>query len=153
MAGTKNDEGKARYDLLPWDAIHEVVRVLTKGAEKYDDRNWEQGITYGRVFRAGIQHATDWWQGEDLNSADWGLHHLAHSACCILMLLAYELRGMRDWDDRPKGPVRIPKERLSEMARELKANRDEIYLDNEGGIMRKYPGKIISGVDRLGEEK
>lgn len=35
MAGIKYDQGKLRYDLLPWSAVAEVVKVLGYGAAKY----------------------------------------------------------------------------------------------------------------------
>ena len=99
--GTKNDSGKPRWELLPYDAVEEVVKVLTEGAKKYDDRNWEQGIKYSRVFAAAQRHMSAFWQGSNINQADFNLHHIAHAATSLLMLLAYELRGMTNWDDRP----------------------------------------------------
>lgn len=39
--GNKFDNGKLRYDLLPFASIDEVVKVLTFGAEKYVDNNWQ----------------------------------------------------------------------------------------------------------------
>lgn len=99
--GVKLDEGKVRMDLLPWDALEEVAKVLTFGANKYDDRNWEKGIDYSRLFAAAHRHLAAWHlrRGVDPES---GLNHLAHAACDILMLLAFELRGMRQFDDRPE---------------------------------------------------
>lgn len=97
--GRKDDDGKARFDLLPPDALWEVVRVYTVGAGKYGDRNWEQGIRYGRVFAAICRHAFSWWRGERADQ-ETGIHHLAHAAWNCLALLAYELRGMEEFDDR-----------------------------------------------------
>jgi len=99
LEGRKDDGGKARYDLVPWEALEQVVQVLNYGAEKYDDRNWEQGIKYGRLFAAALRHITAWWKGEDC-ADDSGLHHLAHAACCILFLLHYTM-FKKDFDDRP----------------------------------------------------
>lgn len=98
--GRKNDQGKLRWELLPADALEEVVRVLSKGAEKYESRNWEKGISYGRVFGALMRHSWEWWRRRR-NDPEWGLHHLAHGACCILFLLTFELRNIEDLDDRP----------------------------------------------------
>ena len=63
--GRKDDNGKLRFDLLPPDALHELVRVYTQGAVKYDPRNWERGITFGRVFAALMRHLWAWWGGEE----------------------------------------------------------------------------------------
>jgi hypothetical protein len=99
--GVKKDAGKLRWSLLPWDAVEEVVKVLMFGAEKYADRNWEKGMDYGRLFDASLRHKVDWWQKGATVAEDSKIHHLAHDACDILFLLAYELRKQGN-DDRPK---------------------------------------------------
>lgn len=103
--GTKNDQGKVRLDLLPFDAIEQIGHVLTFGSKKYDDRNWEKGIHYGRVFGAAMRHLTTWFMskvtGVSSHDPETGLNHLAHAGCCILFLLSYELRGLNEFDDRP----------------------------------------------------
>lgn len=100
MSGIKHDIGKARWDLIPWDGLEEIVNVMTFGAEKYGDRNWENGLAYSRVWAAAIRHMWKWFHGEN-NDPETGLSHLAHTGCCILFLLAYERRG-NEGDDRPK---------------------------------------------------
>jgi hypothetical protein len=100
--GRKNDGGKDRWDLLPIDAIRQFVKVLTFGARKYTDRNWEKGIHFSRCYAALLRHITSWWEGED-KDPETGLSHLAHAGACILFLLAFTLRGRKDLDDRPLG--------------------------------------------------
>lgn len=100
MAGVKHDGGKARMDLLPWDAVADVGKIILFGAGKYGDRNWERGIAYSRVWSAAMRHMTAWWQRKPCDDES-GLSHLAHAGCNILFLLAYEVRGMGQWDDRP----------------------------------------------------
>lgn len=97
--GRKDDQDKARFDLLPPDALWEVVRVYTFGSGKYGDRNWEKGIKWGRVFAAICRHLFSWWRGERCDE-ETGINHLAHAAWGCLALLAYELRGMSNLDDR-----------------------------------------------------
>ena len=99
-SGIKNDSGKLRFELLPPEAIEQIVHVLTKGAEKYVQRNWEKGISYGRVYGALQRHLNEFWKGNNLDP-EWDIHHLAHAGCCLLFLLTYEARGMKEWDDRP----------------------------------------------------
>lgn len=94
----KHDYGKPKWSLMPWDAARQVVAVLTFGAQKYPPRNWEAGAAYSRYFDALQRHVTAWWAGET-NDPETGLHHLAHAGCCMLFLLAYELRGIGK-DDR-----------------------------------------------------
>jgi len=98
--GEKKDEGKPRWELVPYDAVGGVVEILTLGAKKYAARNWENGIAYGRVFGAIQRHLTAWWQGQDTD-AESGKSHLDHAMCELMFLSAYEKRGMTELDDRP----------------------------------------------------
>ena len=100
--GVKHDEGKLPWELLPYDAIQEIVRVLLFGAGKYAPRNWESGMLYGRLFGALQRHLTAWWLREE-NDPETALNHLAHAGCCILFLLAYTVRDKTKFDNRP-GP-------------------------------------------------
>ena len=97
--GTKDDKQKLPYHLVPWDAVDEVVDVLRIGAAKYAERNWEKGMDWSRMFSAACRHLKAFWLGEDCDP-ETGKSHLAHAACCALMLLAYYLR-QKGTDDRP----------------------------------------------------
>lgn len=96
----KDDAGKNRYDLIPADALEELARVFTIGANKYGERNWEGGLPYGRVFAAMQRHAWAFWNGEETDPED-GQHHLASVAWGALVLLAYRQRGTGT-DDRQR---------------------------------------------------
>jgi len=97
---TKFDKGKRRYDLIPYDALEEIIKALEHGAEKYDDHNWVKCPKRSRYWAAMMRHSTQWFKGED-KDAESGLSHLAHAGACILFLIAYELRGLGQ-DDRIK---------------------------------------------------
>lgn len=101
MEGRKDDGGKDRWDLAPWPALREIIRVLTFGAAKYDGWNWAGGIKYSRVRGALQRHLVEWDSGRSLDS-ETGIHHLAHAGCCLLFLLTYELFPKRyaSYDDR-----------------------------------------------------
>jgi hypothetical protein len=98
MAAKKFDEGKSRYDLIPPEALNEVARVFAIGAAKYGDRNWESGLSWGRIFAAMMRHAWDFWRGERLDPVD-GQHHLASVAWGAIVLMTYE-QTKPDLDDR-----------------------------------------------------
>ena len=97
----KKDADKLMWNLLPWDAIEEVVKVLNHGASKYDCRNWEKGLLWSRFFSASIRHMVSWFQFGENKDEESGISHLAHAICCLLFLLAYQLRKT-DYDDRPR---------------------------------------------------
>lgn len=99
--GEKKDNGKPRWELLDYSAIEEIVKVLTLGAQKYEARNWELGIHYGRVFGAVQRHLSAWWMGESTDK-ETGLSHLSHALTELMFLSAYEKRGMKEFDDRPR---------------------------------------------------
>lgn len=68
--------------------------------EHTGDRNWEHGIDFERLFSAAQRHQAAWWQKkEDLDES--GYNHLAHATCELLFLLALQLRGRKDLDNRP----------------------------------------------------
>lgn len=101
-AGVKFDAGKPKWHLLPYDAIREVVLVFTKGAEKYEERNWEKGMAWSRVFNSTQRHLTDWFQKRETFDPDGtGLRNIAQATWGCLVLLAWELRG-HGTDDRPQ---------------------------------------------------
>ncbi len=103
--GLKKDEGKPRWELVPYDAVRGAVYILTTGAIKYADRNWERGIAYGRVYGALQRHLDAWWmakvEGNDGTDAESGRSHLDHAMCELMFLSAYEKRRMTEFDDRP----------------------------------------------------
>lgn len=111
--GQKKDEGKARWELLPYEVTAAVARILTVGARKYDARNWEKGIAYGRVFGAVMRHLHDWWTaklfgGDGINHTDGEESHLDHAITELMFLSAYEKRGLNgsEFDDRPTNGIR-----------------------------------------------
>lgn len=91
LKAVKHDGDKVRLDLLPLDALEEVGKVLTFGAKKYGDRNWELGFPYMRVVGAILRHLFAFVRGED-QDAECGLSHLACATCNCLFLLTFTLR-------------------------------------------------------------
>lgn len=88
----KDDQGKARFDLVPDLAESAIVDVLTYGARKYGENRW-RGLpnARGRYFAAARRHLSAWRRGESLDES--GLPHLAHAAVSLLFLLELELTG------------------------------------------------------------
>lgn len=95
----KADGGKRRLDLLPVGPLLDIADVLTFGANKYADRNWERGFPFSRPYAAALRHMLAWWSGET-NDPETGLNHLAHAATNIMFLLEYAHTGAGE-DDRP----------------------------------------------------
>lgn len=106
--GRKDDGGKIRLELVPPELLFAVGDILTFGAAKYEARNWEKGMSWGRVFGALMRHLWAWWGGSGPTTKSFllgdldpetGRSHLWHAGCCIAFLIAYEERGVGT-DDR-----------------------------------------------------
>jgi len=101
--GRKYDSEKPKMYLLPPKALIEVSRVLTVGAEKYDEENWRhldnlQNRYTGSVLRHLFAHM----DGE-LNDPETKYSHLAHAVCGLLFKLEIELE--KDKEKRLREPV------------------------------------------------
>lgn len=94
--GRKYDSGKLRYDLVPTLALEEVVKVITKGAEKYDDDNWKN-VPEGRrrYYAASMRHQQEWKKGNPYDE-EMGTHHIANAISNLMFILEKELQG---WED------------------------------------------------------
>jgi hypothetical protein len=91
MEGKKYDSGKPRYDLIPSQALEEIVKALTFGASKYEDDNWHKVEPWDkRYYGALIRHLNQWKRQEGADPES-GLNHLAHAGACLLFLLANEI--------------------------------------------------------------
>jgi hypothetical protein len=90
-SGVKHDAGKLRLDLIPPEILRALGEVLTHGADKYTDRNWERGIALDRVYAALLRHLLAWREGEAID-AESGLPHLAHALTNAGMLLTLDKR-------------------------------------------------------------
>lgn len=85
----KNDDGKIRWDLLPWNEVEEVAKVLEFGAKKYDPENWKLVDDPQRYFAAAMRHLVAWKKGK-LKDDETGLPHLSHACCCLLFLMWHD---------------------------------------------------------------
>jgi len=69
--------GKGRYDLIPWEAIHELALHCEAGALKYGERNVEKGIPISSLIDSAFRHLSKYMQGMDdephLRAALWNI--------------------------------------------------------------------------------
>jgi Domain of unknown function (DUF5664) len=102
MKGTKHDAGKFEWSafllgklwLWPFEAFNEVSKVLVFGAAKYAPHNWALvPNARKRYYDAAMRHLNAYFFEGETRDVESGLHTLAHAACCVLFLLALDLRG------------------------------------------------------------
>ena len=85
--GIKDDNEKDRWDLLPWQEVQDVVKVLTYGAKHYTPDNWKYvEPARERYLSATMRHIVAWIDGEQADQ-NTNLPHLAHAVCCLLFLM------------------------------------------------------------------
>ena len=100
IEGKKYDEGKNRMGLVLQgfaNALWEVGRVGTFGANKYSPNSW-QNLTNGkeRYLDALCRHLFKHLQGEKVDDES-GLLHLSHLAWNSLCLLEFELKDKMEF--------------------------------------------------------
>jgi hypothetical protein len=89
----KQDDGKARWDLLLTPlphALDAVLEVLQRGEERYGSGNTWRTVDPLRYKRAAIRHLIASLRGETVNEADWGVQHLAQAIVDALFALENE---------------------------------------------------------------
>lgn len=89
-----------RYDLIPWDQMGQLAKLYGKGAEKYDERNWELGIGWNLCMASMMRHLTAFWNGESYDS-ETECHHLASVMFYCLAFMRFE-KTHPELDTRPK---------------------------------------------------
>lgn len=103
--GKKYDQSKNRYDLVPAKALDEAVKVLTRGADKYNeafgDENWRKlENPKRRYYGALMRHLQAVRMGET-HDPETGIHHYAHAMTNLMFLLEMELdsdyKNIKGW--------------------------------------------------------
>lgn len=97
--GKRYNEGKLRYDLVHPKAHEGMVEILTLGAKKYAERNWEKGMLWSNVISSLKRHLAAIERGEDFDP-ETGRLHADHLQCNAHFLSAY-YHIYPQGDDRP----------------------------------------------------
>lgn len=97
--GLRLNTGKTRHDLKTAFAEEQYAKVLTKGSEKYAERNWEKGMAWSKVLASLERHIQAFKRGEDYDP-ETGLLHSAHIMCNAAFLTEY-YKIYPEGDDRP----------------------------------------------------
>lgn len=86
--GGRYNDGKLRYDLIEPFALQELVRVFTKGAEKYAPNNWLKGMAWSKVVASLKRHIAAFENGEDFDK-ETQCYHMAQAAWNAMALTSY----------------------------------------------------------------
>lgn len=104
----KYDDGKPDMSLLPPVAIVEISKVWSFGSQKYADFNWQHGFKWRRPIAAALRHIFAWLSGQSTDPES-GLPHLAHAACCLMMVIHFEATDTGE-DNRPSAKINVDKD-------------------------------------------
>lgn len=99
--GKRFNEGKLRYDLVHPVAEKGLVKVLTKGSDKYGPKNWQIGMSWSKVIASLKRHLAAIENGEDYD-LETGELHADHLQCNAHFLSAY-YKIAPQFDDRDHG--------------------------------------------------
>lgn len=95
MKFIKHDDKKLKYHLLPPEELAQIAEILTFGAEKYGENNWQLCDNINRYVDALYRHLEAWRQGERLDTES-GKSHLAHVATNALFILYLDNKEMKN---------------------------------------------------------
>lgn len=145
--GLRFNEGKLRYDLIhPWSQ-EQMVRVLTKGSVKYEERNWERGMKWSNVLASAKRHMAAIERGEDYDidpncpecqkstKDNWVCkNHTGELHAALLQTNAHFLTAY--YKIYPQGDDR-PKPYLSH--KKIGLDIDDVLADFVGAWLERYP--------------
>lgn len=98
--GTKADDSKPDLSLIPKDALWEMAKAFTYGANKYGRHNYREGIEISRLLAAAMRHITQFNEGENHDEESQALH-LGNAMAGIAMAI-YMYYNKPDMDNRYK---------------------------------------------------
>ena len=127
--GLRFNQGKLRHDLLPLNAIKEISSILTKGAVKYAERNWERGMSWSSVISSLKRHLESFELGEDFDKETSCLH-IAHVACNAMFLSEF-------YSIFPEGDDRVNSFRFKKL-RKIGLDIDDVLADFVTAYCEKF---------------
>jgi hypothetical protein len=94
-AKRESNEGRGRFDLLPYEAIEALAKWYEEGAKKYEDRNWEKGMPFSRYVGSAFRHLLAFMMGKEDED------HLAACAWNCFAIMHHQELGQTELDDMP----------------------------------------------------
>lgn len=101
---TRFGMAKPPLGLIPGSARVVLSQAFADGVAKYGPANWRvDPVSASTYINAAERHLASWYDGEEA-AQDSGVHHLAHAAACLLILIDAQMNGTLN-DDRPPRAV------------------------------------------------
>ena len=79
--------GRGRYDLISPIALKALAIHYERGADKYDERNWEKGLPLSRHLNSAMRHLQNYLEGDrsedHLSACVWNCFCIMHDMVMI----------------------------------------------------------------------
>lgn len=125
--GLRFNEGKLRYDLLEPYAVEQLVKIFTRGAQKYAPNNWLKGLPWMDVVASLERHLAEFKKGVDFDE-ETKLLHMAHVAWNAMAIVSY-YKHRPEFDNRMLPFLKRPK---------IGLDIDDVICDFKGGYCDKF---------------
>lgn len=90
--GVKDNRGKSRVDLIPFNVLLRVGHVLGFGASKYKPHNWRLGLGWSDTIGSALRHIFAFAEGENID-AESGQCHIDNAITQLIFLSEYYHTG------------------------------------------------------------
>lgn len=94
------NDNKLKWSLVDFKSLEDMVRVLEFGCKKYDEFNWQKGLTTKSICESMLRHLFSYLNGEDKDEES-GISHIGHIQCNT-MFLSYMMNNKPEMDNRNK---------------------------------------------------
>lgn len=100
--GAIREVKEERYDLIPTEPIRLLAVHYGRGAQKYEERNWEKGLPWSNMFNSARRHMDAWLNGQDIDPDPiMRAHHLVAAIWNLVGLVEFATTHP-ELDDRKK---------------------------------------------------
>ncbi len=152
--GLRYNKNKVQFELVPPEWWWGIAEVMTRGAHKYEIRNWERGMAWAIPVGCIFRHLMKFLMGERFDP-ETGCHHMFMVAWNACALASYDIRGIGknnlpnyklEWlDQTTEGPLDAFVEKLHAARDDEKSNRKSSRTRKHAntGANRK-PKKTVS---------
>ena len=113
--GRKFDGEKPAMDLMPPLMELEVCKVLTFGAEKYDEDNWRQVPDLHKRYRSAAKRHINALRRGEMYDEESGCHHAAHAVCCLMFIGEIDLEKAVNCEEERSGLSKLEDEFLERL--------------------------------------
>lgn len=94
----RDNYGKLRWDLVDFESVEEMLRVLEQGAIKYAPDNWKKGLNRSEILESAQRHLIELFKHKE-NDEEFSTHHAGHIMCNMLFYL-YHYRNQSFTEQR-----------------------------------------------------